>query len=81
MEGDKAHPMGRRQRESPPHKVSSDVEEMRVSAIKVFNMAKLSNGSGTRPRQKKKKTWDKGNKKDKFCLGRDQRKTGILIAE
>jgi hypothetical protein len=56
MEGDKAHPMGRRQRESPPHKVSSDVEEMRVSAIKVFNMAKLSNGSGTRPRQKKKKT-------------------------
>jgi hypothetical protein len=55
MEGDKVHPMGRRQRKSPPHRVSSDVEGVRVSAIKVFNMVKLSNESGTRPGQKKKR--------------------------
>jgi hypothetical protein len=72
MKGDKAHPMGRRQQESPPHQAGGDVEGVRVSSIKVFNMAKISNWSGTRTRHFKKRYQNKENKKLKLPLGRVQ---------
>jgi hypothetical protein len=72
MEGDKAHPMGRRQQESPLYQASGDVEEVRVSSIKVFNMAKISNWSGTRTQHFKKRHRNKENKKLKLPLGRDR---------
>ena len=43
MEGDKVCPISRRQRERLPYNASGDMEEVRVSSIKVFNMAKSSN--------------------------------------